>query len=48
MRKREKPPGWFKWAIWGSILMAVIVPTGCMVRHGTFPVGTNLSLWDFE
>lgn len=37
MRARRKPPGWFKWAVWGGIILAVAVPTACVMNHGAVP-----------
>ncbi|HUD30039.1 MAG TPA: hypothetical protein VMQ93_14295 [Novosphingobium sp.] len=47
MRRREKPPRWFKWAIWAGMLLSVAVPTACVLNHGTVPgYGTLPSLVD--
>jgi hypothetical protein len=37
MTRRRKPPHWFKWAIWSGIVLAVAVPTACVMNHGALP-----------
>ncbi len=36
-RPYRKPPGWFRWAILGAMLLAVAVPTACVINHGEVP-----------
>lgn len=44
MKNRRKPPPWFKWAIWGGILLSVAVPSACVLHHGTVPGYRSVSL----
>ncbi|WP_232492975.1 hypothetical protein [Novosphingobium kaempferiae] len=34
---RRKPPAWFKWTVLGGMLLAVAVPTACVMNHGQLP-----------
>lgn len=36
-RPYRKPPGWFRWTILGAMLLAVAIPTACVVNHGEVP-----------
>lgn len=37
MSARRRPPGWFRWAVWAGIALAVAAPTACMLDHGEVP-----------
>lgn len=37
MRPLRKPPAWFRWAVLGGMLLAVAVPTACVMNHGELP-----------
>ncbi|MEE4454145.1 hypothetical protein [Novosphingobium resinovorum] len=44
-RPRRRPPGWFRWAVLGGMLLAVALPAACVLGHGELPgYGTFPSL----